>query len=169
MDNKKTPDEFAQAMLERIKDPSKIAKPRPDKLGGQPHNILSFSKIEDRDGALKVVTASASVFIVVAAIQAVVAFFVGYALLADAAIYAVLGAILMRFKSRAAAIILLLLAVVTSVVTVANAAGAKLGGGNNIFLSLVVLWAGVRAVEATFKLRGRFAAASAESEGSASN
>ena len=169
MDNKKTPDEFAEAMLERIKDPSKVTKPRTAKSERQPHSIFSFSKIEDRDGAIKVVTASASVFIVVAAIQAVVAFFVGYALLVDAVIYAVLGAILLRFKSRVAAVILLLLAIVTAGVTVANATGAKLGGGHNIFLSLMVLWAGVRAVEATFKLRGRFAAVSAEREGSASS
>jgi hypothetical protein len=169
MDNKKTPDEFAQAMLERIQDPSKVTKARPDKFGDQPHNIFSFSKIEDRDGAIKVVTASASVFIVVAAIQAVVAFFIGYAGLVDAFIYAVLGAILMRFKSRVVAVILFFLAIVATVVTVANAIGAKLGGGTNIFLSLMILWAGVRAVEATFKLHGRFSAATVKSESSASS
>jgi hypothetical protein len=32
---------------------------------------------------------------------------------------------------------------------------AAAGGGNNIILALIVAWAAVRAVEATFKLHGR--------------
>jgi hypothetical protein len=167
MDNKKTPDEFAQAMLERIQDPSKVTKPRPDKFGDQLRGL--FSKIEDRDGAIKVVNETAGAFFGVAFIQAVVALFIGYAGFVDALIYAVLGAILMRFKSRVAAVILFLLAVVAAVVTFANLTGAKLGGGHNILLSLIVLWAGIRAVEATFKLHGRFSAVTAKSEGSASS
>ena len=56
-----------------------------------------------------------------------------------------------------AALVLLVSAVIGAGVTFASKAGADLGGGNNIFLALIVLWAGIRAVEATFKLHGRFA------------
>jgi hypothetical protein len=56
-----------------------------------------------------------------------------------------------------AALVLLVSAVIGAGVTFANKAGADLGGGNNIFLALIVLWAALRAVEATFKLHGRFA------------
>ena len=56
-----------------------------------------------------------------------------------------------------AALVLLVSAVIGAGVTFANKSGADLGGGNNIFRALIVLWAGIRAVEATFKLDGRFA------------
>ena len=46
------------------------------------------------------------------------------------------------------------------IVTVANKLGENLGGGTNIFLAVIVLWAAIRAVEATFKLRGKFSAQS---------
>jgi hypothetical protein len=56
-----------------------------------------------------------------------------------------------------AALVLLVSAVIGAGVTFASKAGADLGGGNNIFLALIVLWAGIRAVEAIFKLHRRFA------------
>jgi hypothetical protein len=70
---------------------------------------------------------------------------------------------LRRFNSRTAAIVLFILASVAMAVTVANKAGANLGGGTNIILALIVLWAAIRAVEATFKLHGKFAASSQSS------
>lgn len=54
------------------------------------------------------------------------------------------------------AVALLVLSLVGVGVTFANRAGANLGGGNNIILAIFVLWAAVRAVDATFKLRGKF-------------
>jgi hypothetical protein len=42
------------------------------------------------------------------------------------------------------------------VVTVLNKMGQNVGGGNNIFLAVIVVIAGARAVEATFKLNGRY-------------
>jgi hypothetical protein len=51
---------------------------------------------------------------------------------------------------QAAPIVLLLLAASAAVVTVANKTRADVGGGGqNIFLALVALWAAVRAVQAT--------------------
>jgi hypothetical protein len=116
-----------------------------------------FSKISSREDALKMTKDTSMGFFVVAALQAALSFLVGFGILFDAVLYAVGGFFVRRYHSRAAAVILLLLAVVAVGVTFANKAGGNLGGGNNIFLALIVLWAAVRAVEATFKLRGRFA------------
>ena len=116
-----------------------------------------FSKIESRDDALKVVRDTSNAFFFIAILQAALAYLIGLSILFDAVIYAVGGFFLRRFSSRAAAVVLLLLALVGAGVTVANRTGANLGGGNNIVLAVIVLWAGVRAVEATFKLGGRFA------------
>ena len=119
-----------------------------------------FSKIESRADALKTVRDTSSAFFVLAALQAALSFFVGFSVLLDAVIYVVAGYFLRRSNSRAAAVILLALAVLSAAVTFANKAGANLGGGNNIILAFIVLWAAIRAVEATFKLRGRFASTS---------
>jgi cobalamin synthase len=116
-----------------------------------------FSKIASREDALKIIKDTSNGFFVVAAIQAALSFLVGYSILFDAALYAVGGFFLRKFNSRVAAVLLLLLAAIGAGVTFANKVGANLGGGNNIFLALIVLWAGVRAVEATFKLHRRFA------------
>ena len=116
----------------------------------------SFSKIENRDEALKMVRDTSAAFFFVAGLQAVLSYWVGYGVLVDAAIYAIGGFFLRRFNSRAAAVVLLLLALISAGVTVANKTGANIGGGNNIILALIILWAGIRAVEATFKLHGRF-------------
>ncbi len=123
-----------------------------------------FAKIETRDDALRVVKDTSMGFFFVAALQAALSFLVGFSIIFDAVIYAFGGFFLRRYNSRAAAVVLLILAVVGTGVTFANRAGADFGGGNNIFLALIVLWAAIRAVEATFKLRGRFSAEAAASE-----
>ncbi len=118
-----------------------------------------FLKIESRDDALKVVKDASMGFFFVAGLQAAVSYWVGISVLYDAAIYAIGGYFLRRYNSRAAAVVLLILTVLATGVTLANRIGRKLGGGNNIFLAVILLWAAIRAVEATFKLRGRFSAA----------
>ena len=116
-----------------------------------------FSKIESRDDALKVVRDTSNTFFFIAVLQVALAYWIGLSMLFDAVIYAVGGFFLRRSSSRTAAVVLLLLALFGAGVTFANRTGANLGGGNNIILAIVVLWAGVRAVEVTFKLHGRFA------------
>ncbi len=116
----------------------------------------SFSKIETRDEALKMTKDASMAFFFVAGLQAILSYWVGSGVLIDAAIYAIGGFFLLRFKSRSAAVVLLLLALLSAGVTFANKTGANLGGGNNIILALIILWAGIRSVEATFKLHGRF-------------
>ena len=117
-----------------------------------------FAKIESREDALKVVKEASAVFFVMAAIQTAWVFIVDSNVPLDAAIYAACGFFLRRSNSRVAAVILLILAVVATLVTFTNYAGAALGGGQNIAVALVVLGAAVRAVEAAFKLHGRYAA-----------
>jgi hypothetical protein len=79
----------------------------------------------------------------------------------DVAVLIVGAAFLRWFNSRAAAVVLLLLAVVGAAVTVANRFGLALGGGNNVILAAIMVWAGVRSVQVTFKLH-RLAAAEAQ-------
>ena len=112
-----------------------------------------YAKITSREDALDAVKGSSTAFFVVGAIQVAVSFLLGFSILFDAAIYLMGGFLLRRFHSRAAAVVILVLAAFSLYVTVAN----RLGGGSNIFLSLIVFWAAIRAVEATFKLRSRFA------------
>lgn len=126
-----------------------------------------FSKIASRDDALKVAKDTSSAFFFLAVLQGAFAYWVGLSVMFDAVIYAVGGFFVRRFQSRAAAVVLLVLALVGAVVTFGNRVGANIGGGNNIFLAIIVLWAAVRAVEATFKLHGRFAQAGTNERGGA--
>lgn len=116
-----------------------------------------FAKIENRDDALKTIRDTSIAFLVVAGIQGAIVIFLAPSGLLDAALYVILGLILMKWKSRTAAVLLLLLSGLSAVVTVMNKLGLMSEGGSNILLALIVFWAAVRAVEATFKLHGKFA------------
>ena len=111
------------------------------------------SRIATRDDALATIKEASTGFFVVAALMAALSFFIGFTVLVDAALFAILGFFLRRFHSRVAAVLLLLLAVADAGATVANKLGYDAGGGSNIILAVIVLWAAIRAVEATFKLR----------------
>jgi hypothetical protein len=116
-----------------------------------------FSKIENREDALKVIKDTSTAFIAIAILQAILSYFFGPSVLIDAIINAGGAFFLRRFNSRVAAIVLLVVAVLSVGITIANLLGAKLGTGTNILMAIIVFWAGVRAVEATFKFHGRFA------------
>jgi hypothetical protein len=118
-----------------------------------------FSKIESRDEALKMVEEASMAIFAIAALQAALSYFFGISLLVDAALYAIGGFFLRRLNSRAAASLLLALALVGAGVTAANELGESVGGSNNILLALILVWVAVRAVDATFKLHGKFAVA----------
>ena len=116
-----------------------------------------FAKIESRDDALKVIKDASIGFFFIAVLQAGLGFFIAPSLMIDAVLYAILAGVLLKWKSRIAAVLLLLLAGGALVMTFLNMIGATAVGGSNIILGLVILWAAVRAVEATFKLQGEFA------------
>lgn len=115
-----------------------------------------FAKIENRDDALLTVKETSIAFLVIAGIQGGLGFFIAPGMLIDAVLYAGLGLILMKWKARTAAILLLVISGFGAFVTVMNKLGLMAQGGTNIFLALIVLWAAIRAVEATFKLHGKF-------------
>jgi hypothetical protein len=138
----------------------------PDAMESAPTKPKSkwFKPIHTRDEALKTIKESSSGFFAIAALQGTIGlwlatqpnsgFDIGETMI-DVAIYAVFAAWLRWGRSRTAAIVLL----ITATIALGTTFGAQLKviqGGKNIVLALIVFWAAVKAVEATFKLRGRF-------------
>ena len=144
--------------IQRNEVDSPYSSPYNDPLAGRRRSKW-FSKIDTRDDALKAIKDASGAFYVLAAIQLVVVFGLKqYSVVFDIAVL-VVGASFLRWKkSRAAAVVLLLFAVVGAGVTVANKFGSDLGGGNNVILAAITVWAGIRSVQATFTLH-RLAAA----------
>jgi hypothetical protein len=110
-----------------------------------------WSKIETRDDALKVVKDVSIAFYVLAALQAIIGLFYDQSLLMDAALYVLLAFLLQRFRSRVVAVVLLAFALLAMLFTGQNIVGGG-PGGNNIILALIMTWAAVRAIQATFFL-----------------
>ena len=112
-----------------------------------------FSKIATRDDALRTIKDASNAFFILAGIQLVAALALQqYWNITDAAVLAILAFLLRRFASRLVAVALLVLALLEAGVTVANRLGVMAQGGRNLLLAAIVLWAAVRAVQATFKL-----------------
>ena len=123
-----------------------------------------FSSIGDREAAVAMAKDCGNAFFLIAAIQGVVGALVMPSVLADAVVYALCG-YFVRFKhSRVAAVLGLLLSAFVLWVTLSNWFGQSQSGGSNIILAVVITIAAVRAVEATFKLHGRFAEAMTEAQ-----
>lgn len=116
-----------------------------------------FGKIENRDEALKTIHDGSMAFFFVAALQAGLGYFLAPSMIIDAVLYAVLGWILLKWKSRVAAVLLLLLGGLALVMTGLNKFGVTHEGGSNLFLALVIFWTAIRSVEASFKLHGKYA------------
>ncbi len=94
---------------------------------------------------------------IVAAIQLIIGFLILPNIILDGILFAVFGLILWKWNSRISAIILLLLSCATVVITFMNKIGNTSSGGTNVFLAIILLVVAIRAIEATFKLHGRFA------------
>jgi hypothetical protein len=116
-----------------------------------------FAIIRSRDDALHVVADATIAFLAAAAVLAVMTFLKGWQDLADATLYFVLGFLMWRYRSPAAALALLLVAMMRFFVTAGQA--IETGAVNWIYflVAIAVLFASIRAVEATLKLIGRFA------------
>jgi hypothetical protein len=115
-----------------------------------------FTPIVTGEDAVKMIRDASLGFFFVAALQGLLGAFVSPALITDAVIIAVLAAILMKWRSRVAAVLLLVFSGGGLAVTVLNRLGITALGGNNIFLAVIMLMVAARAVEATFKLHGRY-------------
>ena len=117
-----------------------------------------FAKIRQEADALKVVAAASLAFFIAGSLFMILSYWYGPELWVNGVAYVVLGFLLRQFKSRIIAILLLLLAIVTVLLAVGIFSGHGYSGGLNIILAAAVVWVGVRAVEATFKLRAKQAA-----------
>ena len=116
-----------------------------------------FSRIESREEAFKIIKDVSNGFFLIAAIQGLVGAFLIRSLLLDAALYAVLAAMLRAWRSRMVALLLLGSAFVSAVCTVLTKLGVAQLGGNNVLLAAIMLWVAFRGVQATFLLWGRLA------------
>ena len=129
-----------------------------DKNSNLVAGIGLLSKITSKEIALKVVKESSLIFILIGIYQGVFSYLAGfYNGLIDSVLYIVLGLILRHRSSRAAAVILLILSVIAFAITLSNRMGYSTEGGSNIFFVVILLMVAIRAVEATYKLHGRFA------------
>ena len=116
-----------------------------------------FAIIRSRDDALHVIADAAIAFLAVAAVLAATAFSQGWQDLTDATLYVLLGLLMWRFRSPAAAFALLVIAMMRFFVTVGQAIETGAVNRTYVLVTIVVLFASIRAVEATLKLIGRFA------------
>jgi len=111
-----------------------------------------FSKIETEEDALNVIKDSSNGFYFLAALQATLGFVVsGPMILIDSILFVILGFSLRKYESRAVAIILLLLSLAALYSTMMNRIYNT--GGQNIFLAAVMVWASIRAFQATVALK----------------
>jgi hypothetical protein len=113
-----------------------------------------YGKIETEQEALKVIKDASYGFFFIAILQGVIGLALGMNVLLDAILYLIFAGILLKFKSRVAAILLLLLSAGALVVTFVNKLNPNpegRTGGTNIVLAVIMLWAAVRAIQATFK------------------
>lgn len=122
-----------------------------------------LAKIPDRETASSMARECAIAMLFWAVVQTAFSFKYGPSLLIHALILAVGGLSLLYWKSRVAAAVLLLYALANAGITFAIHAGMPLEGGKNIALVLMIAWTALKAVEATFRLRGRFAFAASAS------
>lgn len=117
-----------------------------------------FAKIRQEEDAIKVVGAASLAFFIAGGLFMILSYWYGPELWVDGVAYVVLGFLLRTFKSRIVAILLLLLAIVTVLLALKIFSGHGFSGGLNIILAAFFVWVGIRAVEATFKLRAKRAA-----------
>ena len=115
-----------------------------------------FKWIEDEDEALKIIMKSSYGFLIIAFLNGVIGFLTLPEIVPDAIFLLVSGLLLLWLKSRIVAILLLLFGTASLVVTLLNMLGYTKIVGTNIFFTIIIFWLSIKAVEATFKLHGKF-------------
>lgn len=124
-----------------------------------------FTIIRSRDDAIRVARGAAFTFYAVAVALAVIAWFRGWQDLVDAGLYVVLASLMWRFHSPAAGFTLLLIAIMRFFITVGVILETEEIVWAYVAVTVVVIFASIRAIEATLKLIGRFALSTAQHEG----
>jgi hypothetical protein len=112
---------------------------------------LWINKIKTSDQAKNIIRDTSKGFYAVAVILALASFLLGRWLLLDSVICAGFGFWLHKRQSCIAATILLIYSLYTFINTAVNMFGGG-EGGRNVVLAVMVLWASIRAVQATYKL-----------------
>ena len=116
-----------------------------------------LSNIQCREDALKVIKQSSMVFYIMAGLNLVLFFIIGWiSILFSAVILAVGGFFLSKLHSRIAAVLMLLFALFSMGIAIANTVSSG-SGGIRVIIVMVLLLSAVRAADAAFKLRGRYA------------
>lgn len=104
--------------------------------------------VSDAEGVIR----SASIWVLLyAGLKAILAGFIGAALLADALLLALVAVPLAIFKSRFAAIVMLVLMCLITLDALVQAFAGRPSLG--VLIVVLLVWASVRAVEASFKLK----------------
>jgi hypothetical protein len=116
-----------------------------------------FTIIRSREDAKRVARGAALTFYAVALALVVTAWHRGWQDLVDAGLYAVMASLMWRFYSPAAGFTLLLIAVMRFFVTVGVILETEQVVWVYVAVTVVVVFASIRAIEATLKLNGRYA------------
>jgi hypothetical protein len=112
--------------------------------------------IDNREEALKTIKESAYVFLFIAILNGVTGFFISSLLIGYAIIFSILAILLLWLKSRIVAVLLLLVSGSSLVMTLLRNFNSTKAGGPSIILAIIVFWISIKALEATFKLHGKF-------------
>ncbi len=115
-----------------------------------------FSIIRTRNDALRVVRGAALTFYAVAIGLVITAWYRGWQDLVDASFYVVLASLMWRFKSPLAAFCLLMIGVMRFFVTVGMLLETEQVVWIYVIVTVTVIFAAIRSIEATLKLNGRF-------------
>lgn len=116
-----------------------------------------FSIIRKRDDALRVIRGAALTFYAVTIALVITAWYRGWQDLVDAGFYVVLASLMWRFKSPLAAFCLLMIGVMRFFVTVGMLLETEQVVWIYVIVTITVIFAAIRSIEATLKLNGRFA------------
>ncbi|HEX7810934.1 MAG TPA: hypothetical protein VF460_03410 [Burkholderiales bacterium] len=115
-----------------------------------------FSIIRSRDDALRVARGAALTFYAVAIALVITARFRGWQDLVDAGFYVLLASLMWRFKSPLAAFCLLMIGVMRFFVTVGMILETEQVVWIYVVVTVTVIFAAIRSIEATLKLNGRY-------------
>ena len=123
----------------------------------RPHRTGLLGRILNREDALKTIKQASYVIIVMAFMYAVAGFITDPALITDGLIYIILGVLLLWLKSRIVSIITLIFSLLALLLFILNKTGVVEEGGSLVGIFVIILLiASAKAVEGTFKLRGKY-------------
>lgn len=123
----------------------------------KPHRTGLLGRILNREDAIKTIKQASYVIIVMAFIYAVIGFLTEPALITDGFFYLILGVLLLWLKSRIVSVITLIFSLLALLLFILNKTGVVEEGGSLVGIFVIILLiASAKAVEATFKLRGKY-------------